>query len=344
MRRRLGIVVCALLLLCTGCSREDSGAYDKGMEALALADYDTAMENFQKAANEDDRKAEAYRGEGIIYLRRQDYEHAITLFSLSLQEMKHKNQEFREDVLFYQAEAYQGNGQEQEALDIYESLIKGSQPAQAYFVRGNLYLQKGDLDQAEADFRMAVNKSGEYEIYIQIYEAYAAVNREADGALYLEEALQKEATDADQYYQEGRIYTYLEEYDKAKTSLNQAVSAGKEEAIFLLGQVCLKTGGVSEARALYQSCLDQELQPAAAYNGLALCEMAEKNYDSALAYIQQGLDCQDSQEEETLLFNEIVIYEYRLDFETAKAKMTDFLAKYPNNQTAIRENTFLQSR
>lgn len=344
MGRRWGIFLCLLLLICTGCSREDSGAYDRGMEALASADYDKAMEEFQQAAKVDDRKAEAYRGEGIIYLRRQDYEHAITLFSLSLQEMKHKNREFREDVLFYQAEAYQDNGQEQEALDIYASLLKGSQGALAYFSRGNLYLQKGDLEQAQADFRMAVDKSGEYETYIQIYEAYAAVNREGDGALYLEEALQMEATEADQYYQEGRIYTYLEEYDKAKTSLNRAITAGKEEAIFLLGQVCLKTGSVSEARALYQDCLDQELSSAAAYNGLALCEMAEKNYDAALEDIQKGLDCQDGQEEETLLFNEIVIYEYRLDFETAKAKMADFLAKYPRNQAAIRENKFLQSR
>ena len=105
-----------------GCRGEDSGAYDRGMEALKASDYDTAMEEFQTAANEDGRKAEAYRGEGIIYLKRQDYEHAATLFGLSLDAMEYQNEEFREDVLYYQAEAYAGAGRIQEAEAVYRQL------------------------------------------------------------------------------------------------------------------------------------------------------------------------------------------------------------------------------
>ena len=33
-----------------------------------------------------------------------------------------------------------------------------------------------------------------------------------------------------------------------------------------------------------------------------------------------------------------------LDFDTAKWKMTEFLEKYPDNEDAVRENNFLQSR
>ena len=72
VRRNIGILLCILALTLGGCRGEDSGAYDRGMQALASADYETAMGEFQKAANEDGRKAEAYRGEGIIYLRRQE--------------------------------------------------------------------------------------------------------------------------------------------------------------------------------------------------------------------------------------------------------------------------------
>ena len=66
MRGKISIPICAALaavMLC-GCQRQQSSA--------ASMDYDTAMEEFQQAANEDGRKAEAYRGEGIIYLERQD--------------------------------------------------------------------------------------------------------------------------------------------------------------------------------------------------------------------------------------------------------------------------------
>ena len=47
---------------------------------------------------------------------------------------------------------------------------------------------------------------------------------------------------------------------------------------------------------------------------------------------------------ENLLFNQIVAYEKRADFDTAKSLMADFLAAYPENTTAQRENTFLQNR
>ena len=44
------------------------------------------------------------------------------------------------------------------------------------------------------------------------------------------------------------------------------------------------------------------------------------------------------------MFNEIVVYEKQLDFNTAKQKMSEFLSKYPDHEDAIRENNFLQSR
>ncbi len=337
-------MLCILALTLGGCRGEDSGAYDRGMQALASADYETAMGEFQKAANEDGRKAEAYRGEGIIYLRRQDYAHAVTLFSLSLQEMKFENQEFREDVLFYQAEAYQGIGQTQEAFSIYEELEEGVNGGQACFMRGRMYLLEGDKDQAEADFQRAVEKDGSYENYVRIYEAYSALNLEADGAVYLEEALKLSPSDAADYYQEGRVHYYLEEYDQAKASLNQAVDGGNQEAVMLLGHICLETGDTSGARALYRNYLEKNTRPAAAYNGLALCDIAEGNYDSALSNVKKGLECNDEEENENLLYNEIVIYEYKLDFDTAKGKMQEFLERYPGNEDAVRENKFLQSR
>ena len=45
-----------------------------------------------------------------------------------------------------------------------------------------------------------------------------------------------------------------------------------------------------------------------------------------------------------LLFNEIVVYEKQLDFQTAKEKMQEYLKQYPKDEEALRENEFLQSR
>ena len=177
MRKTAAILLCALCLAFGGCTREDSGAYDRGMAALEQGDYETAMDEFQTAANTDDRKAEAYRGEGIIYLRRQDYHHAVTLFSLSLESMKHGNQEFRRDVLFYQAEAYIGNGQHSQAQEVYTELIEDSKDPQAYFLRGRSKLTTGDIQGAAEDFQGALEQNSSYGLYMQIYQAYTEVNR-----------------------------------------------------------------------------------------------------------------------------------------------------------------------
>ena len=75
-----------------------------------------------------------------------------------------------------------------------------------------------------------------------------------------------------------------------------------------------------------------------------MCDIFEKNYDNALNNIKKGLECEDAAETQSLLFNEIVVYEYMLDFETAKSKMAEYLEKYPDDMTAVRENEFLKSR
>ena len=79
-------------------------------------------------------------------------------------------------------------------------------------------------------------------------------------------------------------------------------------------------------------------------DGLALCALAENDTDSALSYIEEGLKTAEDSDRENLLFNQIVSYEKRADFDTAKSLMADFLAAYPENTAAQRENTFLQNR
>ena len=68
-----------------------------------------------------------------------------------------------------------------------------------------------------------------------------------------------------------------------------------------------------------------------------------QKYKRALG-AQEGLKTAEDSDRENLLFNQIVSYEKRADFDTAKSLMADFLAAYPENTAAQRENTFLQNR
>lgn len=346
MRKAIIIgVICCLLGLLSACQiKGESDTYEAGLAALDKKEYTAALAQFQSAAKEDGYKAEAYRMEGIVYLKMQEYDFAVTLLNKSLEELKFKHEDFEKDVNYYLGEAHKGSGNTEKAIEIYSGLISKYKDAEAYFLRGQLYLEQQEEEKATSDFKASLKKDTGYENYMNVYMAYAAKNRGADGAAYLEKALHKDSEKPEEQYQQGRIYYYLEEYDSAKKVLNKAVNSKNQDAVLLLGRIYLETGDTVNARALYQNYLRDNGKSAIAYNGLALCDIADREHDSALENIQKGLKYGSKEEQESLLFNEIIAYERQLDFETAKEKMTAFLEKYPDNEAAIRENTFLQKR
>ena len=166
----------------------------------------------------------------------------------------------------------------------------------------------------------------------------------ADGDSYLEAAVKIEPKTTEDYYNIGCAYYYLEEQDEAVKAFSKAMKDGSSAAMEMLGEVYLSNGQNDEAKALFSSYLSTDGFAAAANNGLALCALAENDTDSALSYIEEGLKTAEDSDRENLLFNQIVSYEKRADFDTAKSLMADFLAAYPENTAAQRENTFLQNR
>lgn len=325
----------------------DSGAYQKGMDALESGDLDSAMIQFRTAVDQDSRVAESYRGEGIVYMKQGEYSSAATVFERSLtafRKSKNPDADFEEDVEYYLAEACLKNGQTDQALDLYARLSGGKNPARAYLLHGIANIKKNEIDAAKEDFDQAVKKDPGYENCIRIYEALAAASHKADGAAYLEQALNEEPETPEDYYYQGMIYYDLGNSDKALESFKTAVDEGNTGASSMYAKVCIDAGKTDEARSVFDAMVKDGKNLAAAYNGLALCSISDGNYDDALSQIQKGLDQNDDTANEALLYNEAVVYEKKLDFETAKSKMESFLQKYPENEEAKREYKFLQTR
>ena len=65
---------------------------------------------------------------------------------------------------------------------------------------------------------------------------------------------------------------------------------------------------------------------------------------TVLSNIQKGLDTGDQDEKQALLFNEIVAYEKKMDYASAKEKITAYLEAYPTDERAVKENYFLETR
>lgn len=343
MRKR-GLCLACLLLVLGGCGfGEIKSTYQKGLEALEAGEYDTAVSSMDQAIQEEYRLPEAYRAKGIASIALGDYPAAIAALQRSLNALDMSNESFERDTLYYLAEARNAYGEPAKALEVYGEILSRREEWQAYYLRGETYFKLGRYQEAAADFTSAVANSEDYELYFQIYQLYAGTSRENDGTVYLEKALEIPNSTAEGYYNRGRAYYYMKEYEKAEQELKEAMNQESPEAMLLLGKVYLVKKDTDSARAMYQQALQREDQKAQAYNGLALCDMAEENYDAALDNIQKGL-AQEGADRQPLLFNEIVAYEHKLDFAMAKEKMEDYLALYPDDEAAQREAQFLESR
>ena len=331
-----------------GCGTEKQPTtYELGMEALEKGSYTEAVSYFQDMLNnETGTEAEAYRGLGIAAVRQKDYDTAISWFQKCLDAIPENRNymDFTEDVLFYQANAYTQNGDTDKAMNLYNQLLTGKHAGRAYLLRGILYADDGKFGQAGQDFRKAVDRDDSYEVYLQIYTCYARNNREADGAAYLKEAQEKIPQTPEESYEMGRINFELKDSDAAINDLKTAVEGKVDGAVMLLGKIYLLNKDTDSARELFRSGLSTEGQGSVCYNGLALCDIADGDYDSALSNISSGLSSGDGKVQEELLFNEIIVYEKKLDFPTALEKAKAFAESYPQNTDAARELKFLQNR
>jgi tetratricopeptide (TPR) repeat protein len=349
--KKIGLLTAAVLLaaacLFAGCAKTEAKSdYEEGVKELKAGDYEAAGTSFSRTVEAGEFLAEAYRGEGLSYMCQSDYADACIAFEKSLLNIENQSADFTKDVNLYLAYCRTRHSETDKAMEIYNSLLKKETDPEVLFLRGRLFMQTGDETSAKTDFDKAASLSTDYNLFINIYEIYDSCGKDADGADYLEQALNLANQSASDYYNKGLVNYYLENYSEAKDNLIKAIQEnGKDSgAILLLGKVYLSMDDTADARAMFKEHISDKDSAAAAYNGLALCDMADGSYDSALSNVQSGLALDDESANQSLRFNEIVIYEHQHDWSTAKTKAAAYVGYYPTDEMGLRENEFLSSR
>lgn len=332
-------------LLLTGCGGENQKTYEQANADLEEANYDYALNEYQACISARYKLAQSYRGSGIVKLRTGDYQGAIDDLTNALNDEKTGKSD-RKDLLEYRAAAELKAELYDQAMADCQTLAEDySLNANDYYLTGCVALAMDSYDEASSNFSEAYGSDSTYEMAIQIYEAYLGQDMEADGTRYLEAALKTEAKTADDYCERGKVYYYMDDYENARTELTTAADKGSTEATLILGMVYMAQGDTSNARSFYQQYIDADGDdPAKGYNGLALCDISDGDYDSALQNISQGLGDATSDEMRDLLFNEIVVYEKKLDLSTALSKAQEYVQTFKDDDAAAKELTFLQSR
>lgn len=301
----------------------------------------TGCTSGRQAENED-----AYRQIGLNNLQSGDYAGAVEAFDQALGQRVGRIRDLEIDICYYKALAQYKNGDIEDCLATYTALIEyDDKNADAYFLRGNVYLQQQKNKEALADFAAAVKADDkDYELYIEIADAFAAAGDSENEQIYLNQAKQIGGKDAVSLRYQGIIALRQGNTDEALKKLTEALKEGDDESSLELGKVYMEQNDTQKASEMFNAYLEKHKEDTEVINQLGCMAADEGEYDTAIAYFEQGLSVENAADRRELLKNEIAAYEKKGDFQTAKTKMEEYLQSYPEDEAVQREAVFLQTR
>lgn len=349
MKKFLIILIMTIVTI-TGCGKtnEEPSYTKQGMDAIDNKSYDEALTYFETAANKNEDAQLVFRGKGIAYIGKGDYEPAIENLKLALKKASGKVTNLELDTSFYLALAQYKNSDRVGAISTYTNILNfDDKDTSAYYLRGTVYLADGDLDKSIADFDKAISTNvDDYEMYINIFNNLNNKGYVEQGKGYLTKALEIKDS-KDDGLKKGMIYYYLGDTENAMNFLNKSKDAGNQKALLYLGKVYQLLKDNDSAVTLYEEYIAGAKNTeglGAVYNIIGMCKMDSGNYQEALTNFSAGIALNEGESIQELLFNEIVAYEYVSDFVTASQKMQEYTSLYPNDSLAQREYEFLKTR
>ena len=109
------------------------------------------------------------------------------------------------------------------------------------------------------------------------------------------------------YYNRGKIYYYLGEYDNAESELAKALEEGEIAAKLCLGQIYEEKEDYDSAVGSYTEYLAENDQDGMAWNQLGLCQLKKADYESALISFQNSINAEENQ----VLYEACLLYTSR---------------------------------
>ena len=317
MRKRLLLLTLTIYLAgtfsaCGKYSQKEIDLRDAGIEAMDSGDYDTAIADFNQAL-------------GMSIGKVTDLEI---------------------DIDYYKAAAQFKAGQFEEAVRTYTYLIKYDKDNYAaYFLRGSIYATEGEIGKAITDYDAAVAiDEKNYLLYIEIYDNLKALGYEDQGLVYLNNALAVKDKSANGKYYKGRIYYMLGQTNEATENLKAAIDKDIIEAKLYLAKLYQDQGDYENAQSLLEEYAKSDEVTSEALATLGDIEMTNGKYENALGYYEAGLKLESIDNMPDLMKGQVAALEKLDRYSEAREVLTQYLATYPNDESAAKELIFLQSR
>lgn len=149
--------------------------------------------------------------------------------------------------------------------------------------------------------------------------------------------------------EEGVKYLKKGQYKEAEAFFEEAIKTENNvgDAYRGIGLSKWEQGSYEEAKAAFESALENGTEKTGTlYNLLGNCEMRLDNVSGALNYYRLAIEAKDNSEAlaQEVKFNMIAAYEKQGDWESAKLKLREYVAEYPEDEEAQKESKFLETR
>lgn len=324
---------------------------DYGMTLIALGNYEEAIVQFDQAYRDKDIKIieqnnkKLFRGKGIAYYYSKQYEKALEQFNLALEisELPDLNL----DILYYKGNTLMAIGSYDLAAEVYSSILsKNEKDASALLERAYCYQILGSYENAFEDYNKVISLDPDnYDGYFGKFSLLLENGMETEAAEVLAQAEEIKGERPENQYSKAKLHYYQGDFDIAIAELEESYRNGFAEANFYIGEIYREKKDYQKAVYYYEIFITEEMLPGPyVYNQLGYCFIKLGDYAKALAYLEKGLAMNYVSARKALMKNEMIAYESLGEFETAFEKMQEYMALYPNDSEALRENTFLKTR
>ena len=317
----------------------------RGKKIKCLLILGVLMLSLCTGCNEREASQLTYRQKGISLMENGKYEEALVEFQNALDMSLGDIGEEEIDICFYKAEAQYELGDVESAMKTYTSILEVEENAKAYFLRGNLYYSLGNEENALSDYAAAVEHAPkEYELYIGVYEALTAHGKDKEAQEYLNQALEIKGNSAYDKMQKGRIQFLLGESDTAIALLEEAIKGKETEGYFYLAEIQEALGNTQAAEENITAYIESGKVDSYNLFEVANSQLGKGNYAMAIQCLNQALALETVPNKQMILKTLIIAHEQNRDFGTAKELMAEYIEAYPDDEEAMREYTFLETR
>ena len=144
--------------------------------------------------------------------------------------------------------------------------------------------------------------------------------------------------------QKGRINFFLGEQDTAISLLEEAIKGKELTAYYYLAEVYSLMDDTKKAEETLNAYMEKGQPDSYSLFNIANEQIKKENYEMAIKCLELALGLENIPNKQILMKTLVIAYEQSLDFDKAYETMKAYVEKYPDDEEAKRELTFLETR